>query len=344
MANKNKSVLYSSAEIHSCIKQLFSEPNKNDRRVALVAYVGCDGESYLPHPENLHLICSPSAGGTSPETIRKMIKRKAKVQFSDGLHMKVYWSRERGCLITSANASSSALGKQGLKEAGVRLPPKVVDIDRLIRYAKPRSVTAQELRRLDEATKERDKHQHRDLRTEKMVDYLQWFASPHRSNWKLGWGDEEIAGTAKAAKETTLSEYGMKEPYSWQSADKGRVKKNDWLLCFTFTKRGVKDLKWIYVDFLIKISPKEKKFYYNEWPFHAVQVHSPARYALPPFRIESVFRSAFKSAIDKFTPEAIKTSKTDKPPIRLLKQIAKEMKKESLRLRASAVKSFHKSK
>jgi hypothetical protein len=33
-----------------------------------------------------------------------------------------------------------------------------------------------------------------------------------------------------------------------------------------------------------------------------------------------------KRAINKFTSGAITISKTDKPPIRLLKQIAKEMK------------------
>ena len=325
MANKNKQkrILYSSAEIHSCIKQLFSEPNKNDRRVALVAYVGTDGESYLPHPEGLHIICSLSAGGTSPNTIRMLIKRKAKVQFSDGLHMKVYWSRQRGCLITSANASSSALGRHGLKEVGIWLPAKSLNIDRLIRYAKPRNVTAQELRKLDAATKLHDKHQHRNPRTENMVDYLQWLSLPHRSNWKLGWGDEEIGGTAQAAKEKTLSEYGTKEPFSWQSAAKGRVKKNDWLLCFTFTKRGVKDVKWIYVDFFVKIPPKERKFYNRKWPLHAVQVHSPARYALPPFKITPTFCLAFKSALKEMTPKVVMNSKTDMPPARLLNLITK---------------------
>lgn len=92
--SKQELALYSSAEIHRCIKQLFFKPNNGDRCVALVAYVGGDGESYLPHPKGLHLICSPSAGGTSPAAIRGMIKRKAKAQFSDGLHMKVYWSQQ----------------------------------------------------------------------------------------------------------------------------------------------------------------------------------------------------------------------------------------------------------
>lgn len=324
MANKNKQkfVLYSSAEIHRCIKQLFSEPSKRDRRVALVAYVGGDGESYLPHPEGLHLICSPSAGGTSPVTIRGMIKRKAKVQFSDGLHMKVYWSRQRGCLITSANASSSALGRQGLKEAGVWLPSSSVDIDRLIRYTNPKNITAQTLRKLDEATKEKNKHHDQNLRAEKMVDYLEWFASPHRSDWKLGWGDEIIDGTAQAAKEETLSEYGKRTPRTWQSVAKGRVKPNDWLLCFTITKRGITDIKWQYVDFLVKISPKDKKFYNRQWPFHAVQVHTTTRYSLPPFRITPAFRLAFNQALKLLPTKIVTDAKTDKPSARFLKLIA----------------------
>jgi len=125
-------ILYSSADIHAGIKRLFSQPSPRDRRVTLVAYVGSDGESYLPHPDGLRVICSPSAGGTDPETLRRMIKRGATVEFSDGLHMKVYWSRNRGCIITSANASSSALGVSSLKEAGIWPPPRVIKIDKLI--------------------------------------------------------------------------------------------------------------------------------------------------------------------------------------------------------------------
>ena len=331
--SKKKRVLYSSEEIHRCIKQLFSEPSKTDRRVALVAYVGTDAESYLPHPKGLHLICSPSAGGTSPETIRRMIKRKAKVQFSDGLHMKVYWSRERGCLITSANASSSALARQGLKEAGVWLPSGSVDVNRLIRYAKPRNVTSRELDRLDEMTRERSKNEHQRLRTEKTLDYPEWFSSPHRSKWKFGWGDEEITGTAKAAKEATISEYGVREPFSWQSAAKSRVKKNDWLLSFTFTKHGIKSVEWKYVDFLVKISPTDKKYYYREWPFHAVQVHRSSRYALPPFRITPAFRLAFSRALNRLGQKVIINSKTDRPAMVLLKQIVTEMKTSAVKLK-----------
>src|SRR5664280_293419 len=155
---KRNKILYSSADIHAGIKRLFSQPNSSDRRVALVAYVGSDGESYLPHPENLRVICSPSAGGIDPDTLRSLMKRNAKVEFSDNLHMKIYWSRNRGCIITSANASSSALGVSSLKEAGIWLPPGIDKIDQLIKYANPRPINPSELRKLDTQSKERKKN------------------------------------------------------------------------------------------------------------------------------------------------------------------------------------------
>jgi hypothetical protein len=146
-------LLYTSAEIHTCIKRLFGQPSADDKRVALVAYVGSDGEKYRPHPEGLRLICNPSAGGTDPDTLRSLLKRKATVEISDRLHMKVYWSKNRGCVITSANASSNALGKGGLKEAGIWLPSRAVDVGRLIRYAQPRKLRESDLRQLDKASR-----------------------------------------------------------------------------------------------------------------------------------------------------------------------------------------------
>jgi hypothetical protein len=303
-------VLYSSSEIHVRVKHLFSEPREGDSRIALVAYVGSDGESYLPHPAGLRLICSPTAGGTDPETLRSLIKRGARVQFSDALHMKVY----------------SALGRSGLKEAGVWLPRGVVDVRRLIRYAMPRDVTRHELRKLDESTKEQTKHQGQRGRDRLVPNFLSWFSSPHRSAWKLAWGDEEISGTAKAAKEAAFSEYGRREPYSWQSAAAGRVKKNDWLLCFTFAAGGIKAIKWQFVDFVVGIDRRERRFYYRCWPFHAVQVHSPSRYPLPPFRITPEFRAAFRRAVDSDTELWIKSANTDRPPASLLRRVAAAMR------------------
>ena len=92
-------------------------------------------------------------------------------------------------------------------------------------------------------------------------DFGKWYSAPHRSSWKLWWGDEEISGSAVAVKAQTKSEYGHKEPHSWAAAGNNRMRRNDWLLTFTLTERGLKSLSWFYVDFVVKLSRDEKRFY-----------------------------------------------------------------------------------
>lgn len=324
---KEIKILYSSDEIHAAIKRLFSEPGTQERRVALVAYIGSGAESYLPHPNGLRLICNPSPGGTDPDTLRRFMKRGAKVEISHKLHMKVYWSRSRGCVLTSANASSSALGVAGLKEAGVYFPPGLVDIDRLIKYASPSPIRQLDLHKLDRESREEKRNVgNKGQKRRNPPDFLEWFTSPYRSKWKLGWCDEIVKGTAKTVKEKTFNEYGLREPHTWRSIGKGRVRPRDWLLSFFFTDHGVKSIEWIYVDFVAKLSPKEKRYYYRNWPYHAVQVHPLSRHPLPPFRITSAFRKSFQNAIKRYSRERIMAAKSDIPPLRLLNVVAEGMK------------------
>jgi len=77
------------------------------------------------------------------------MKRRVRVFFADALHMKVYWSENKGTVITSANLSTNALGSGNLKEVGVLLEPGELDIDRLIQSLKLRPVTESALRKLD---------------------------------------------------------------------------------------------------------------------------------------------------------------------------------------------------
>lgn len=324
----NKPVpLYSSAEVHTCIKKIFGQPSKGDKRVALVAYVGSDGECYLPHPHGLRIICNPSAGGTDPDTLRQLIKHHAKVEISDNLHMKVYWSRNRGCIITSANASSNALGRNGLKEMGIFLPAGMININRLIRYAHPREAQESDLRRLDNRAREFNKNIRANRKLKRAAsDFLKWYSAPHRSNWKMTWADYEVSGTASAVKEQTALEYGHREPHTWVSVGANRVRRNDWLLSLTFSEKGIKSVHWQYVDFVVKIHVKEKRYYQRDWPYHAVQVNSSSKCQVPPFQITTQFRKALSNAIKTYTLERIKKAKTDKPPVRLLNLLAKELK------------------
>jgi len=315
-------MLYNSGEVHACVKKLLGEPGHSDRRVVLVAYIGTDGESYLPHPENLHIICSPSPDATDPDTLRGLIRRGAKVQFSDGLHMKVYWSKHRGCLIASANASSSALGVNGLKEVGVLLPPGSVDIARLMKYARAREINPRELRQLDTRTRQaRKSHQKKDARSKIVPGYLDWYASPHRSPWKLSFWGNAVSGNARASKSKSLAEYGVHEPHTWVSVAKG-VKRNDWVLRFTSAPSGVKEIQWQFVDFLVQVGRNEKRFYFRNWPLHAVQVHPPGRYPLPPFGITPAFRVAFRNAATRYSLDKLENARTHTPPEKLLRYTA----------------------
>jgi hypothetical protein len=171
--------------------------------------------------------------------------------------MKVFWSKNRGCVIGSANASSNALGRSGLKETGIWLPSGAVDIKRLIRYSDPREIQEADLRRLDRESRERSKNTTEPRKTRPAPDFVQWYSSPHRTDWKIGCVGQEVVGVARAVKEQSYAEYGHKEPHGWVSCGQSRVRRNDWILVFVDTERGAKAASWLYVDFIVKVSRKK---------------------------------------------------------------------------------------
>ena len=306
-------ILYSSAAVHHQIKKLFTSPDRGDQRVALVAFVGGDGERYLPDPKGLRVICNPAAGGTNPNTLRSLRKRGAKVQVSDRLHMKVYWSKKRGCVITSANASRNALGRGGLKESGVFFPPGNVDIEKLIDYAKPEKLETRHLRRLDQASPQQRQWTQPASKNEKQCDFLEWYGLPSRSAWKIAWVYGYVSGTAKIVKSQTKSSYGVNEPSAWMPCRKNRVEQGDWLLCFYLGKKGATGASWVYVDFLAKINKEESDYYDRLYSYHAVQVHKLAYCASPPFELTMRFRKALRKAVNSYGEDKIKNASKDVP-------------------------------
>lgn len=166
----------------------------------------------------------------------------------------------------------------------------------------------------------------KDRGKNKPSEFLDWYTSPHRSKWKLGWCDEIVKRTVRTIEEITFTEYGLKEPYTWRNVGKDRVRPNDWLLSFFFTDRGVKSIEWIYVYFIVKLSLKDKRYYDRNWPYLAVRVHALLRYPLLPFRITPVFQRAFQNYIKRYSREWIMAAKSDIPPLRLSNFIAVGMK------------------
>lgn len=68
--------------------------------------------------------------------------------------MKVYWTKDMGAVITSANLSQNALGSGNLREVGVWLEPGQVDIDRILGSMAYRKASTRDLHELDNAHRE----------------------------------------------------------------------------------------------------------------------------------------------------------------------------------------------
>jgi hypothetical protein len=159
--------------------------------------------------KDLRLFAWLKPGSSDPLTIERLIKRGAKVYRSESMHMKVYWSSRRGCVIGSANASGNALGGGIQKEVGVWLPPNVVDIQRLWDYAKPKLMNPKvDLKRLT-LEGERAPPYYPNLIREQPPNFLEWrTSSGGRRDWKLGSWDVE-SGFAKEAVAKARQTYGV---------------------------------------------------------------------------------------------------------------------------------------
>jgi hypothetical protein len=109
-------ILYNSSEIGECIKQLMANPLDGQRRVVLVAHVGRDYASFLP--KDIEIVCSPTPGATRAEAVARLQGAGAKkIQFSDNLHMKVYWAHNRGCATLRFPAREGSTAPSGHRPA-----------------------------------------------------------------------------------------------------------------------------------------------------------------------------------------------------------------------------------
>jgi hypothetical protein len=307
-------ILYSSAEIRREIVKLFR--STNGRRVAISAFVGDGADAFLPKPHGLHLYCWPKAGGTNPRMLRKLMKRGVEVYFADALHMKVYWSESIGGIITSANLSKNALGSGDQKEIGILLKSDELDIARVITSIKPRPVSSKELFELDRLYKADYVRNPPKNGRKQRNNYLEWYEEPFREEWKLA-SCEGYCPLSSTAKKKSIEEYDVDIPNYWLNSAKEDYKENDWILTFTL-KRSPKEIRWLYVDYIVDIPDTDKKAYTNECPCQVVQVYSNNRYPAPPFKIrEKQFTAAFKKACKEFGVKKINELKGTEPPKKL---------------------------
>jgi hypothetical protein len=312
-------ILYTSADLRGAITEILARPTPSERRVVLTAFVSGQAEAFLPNPKGLEIVCWLQPGSTDALTLGRLRNRGAKIYKSERLHMKVYWSSRRGCVVCSANASGSALGGGIQKEVGVLLPPKIVDVQRLWAYAKPRLINKGDLQRLSDlgGTVPRN---NTTGSAERPPDFVEWYNLAGRRAWKLGWWDAE-GESAEAAVKTAREVYGVKEPYFNLDVKKQHTHPRDCLLMFGLP--GVTNLEWMNVDFVVKVRKSEPAFD-KEFPFQAVQANVPKAYR-PPFRITNSFRQAFKKAVKAYGWKRIERIRSTKPPKELLRKILLRM-------------------
>jgi hypothetical protein len=318
-------VIYKSAEIREEIGKLFS--SSKGRRVAVAAFVGDGAEDYVRRPRGLHIYCWPKAGGTNPNALRKLIRLGAEVHFSDALHMKVYWTEDRGAIITSANLSTNALGSGDLKEIGVRLKSSEVDIDRIIKSIRPRRVEPAELRELErQHNLYAARNPRRAAGRPRPDTFADWYDSYSRSGWKLYlW--EGYGHRSRAAHEVSRKEYGNASfQCSIAARGGGDYTAGNWILCLRRRGDAAAALEWMYVNFSVRVPRSDKRAYDRSYPYELVQVWPLRRYEPPPFSLDAGFRSAFRKAAGEYGLDKLGALKSPRPPAKLLGMIYERLK------------------
>jgi hypothetical protein len=314
-------ILYTSSDVRAAIVDIFSAAR--GRRVAVSAFVGNGAESFLPFPPGVELVCWPHPTGTNPMTLRKLAKKGVDVSFSDGVHMKVYWSETKGAVITSANLSTNAMGKGGLKEFGIRLPAASLDIDKVLALLKRRPMSKAELTRLDE------KHDAFTVITRdeprptkpKASSFLDWYNSSMRKNWLLGWFDQEVESHSKRTAELVKAQYQERRAHSWLQVGRNSVRPGQWMLTFKLDEHRASKINWLFVDHVVRVARADKRAYSSDYPWEAVQVWPHSRYPLPPFSIDETFRRAFRSAVRECEAVGLTTERSVRPSKGFLKML-----------------------
>lgn len=309
-------ILYSSAEVRHEIMKSFSTPKT--RKVAIVAFVGDGADIYLPNSGNLHVVCWPNPGATNPHQIRHLIQRGVRVSFCDSLHMKLYWAKGKGAVITSANLSTGALGSGGLKEFGVLVSDREINIDKILRSLKLREPSSKELRQLD---RRHDSFQVKNgsfSKKGKPATYAEWYNTIARRQWKIGWSDS-YGEFSKEAIAIAKRDYDLK-PQWFVSAGKNDYRREDWILSFMLRGDSASEFNWVFVDYIARLSKTEKAS--STYGEQAVQVAQKSRYPIPPFFIDREFKTAFNRAMKAYGgDERIKNMRSAKPPERFLRLI-----------------------
>ncbi len=150
LIKKGIQYLRDSKSIKDKLKWLFET---DERKVAIVGFVGGNAAEYISNFENLEIYCWPLPHATNPDGIVALSEQHANVYFKEKLHAKIYWAEGRGVIIGSANLSDNALGENGLMEFAVYIRDEKFNIDDVIKDFKLDGLSKFSKRQLNELQK-----------------------------------------------------------------------------------------------------------------------------------------------------------------------------------------------
>lgn len=219
-------LLLNANDIRNAIRKVLRD--SSDDRIIAVGFVGAEPLEWLPSPEGIELYCWPRVGATHPDGIDKLLAANVNVHFVDRLHTKIYWGRNSGTVIGSANLSHSALDDDGLIEAGVLLSPGDRAIKQFLLSLKSNAIgkddprflgMLEKLREADIDSRQRNpQHRGRSSRSLRKRTFAEWLNMPYRQQWQLGWWAENDTPPRDAT-----AQYNENHPgklYSnWRSGD-----------------------------------------------------------------------------------------------------------------------------
>lgn len=305
-------VLHTSQDIRKAIRRIFDDPKQ--RRVAIVAFVGKGALAHLPKPKGVEVYCWPHPGGTNADAVEVLRARKAKVFFADRVHMKVYWASKRGAVVASANLSDNAFGIGGLREAGVRVPSSMVDIDGMIRLIEPKPVTKGALAGLRRESAERENANGQDRSTIHIPSFDQWYDGQRGAKWKWDYWDIVGGGFSRRAKKAVKMLDPTYVPVKYVECERGMLREEDRVLRVKLTNKGVmQSPEWLYVERVVLVE-KNDRVYNGDYPFQAVQAREDRHCPPPPFRIDSRFKKALRQVSTNWGSDRVRAQVASKPP------------------------------
>jgi hypothetical protein len=245
-------ILVTSKQIRDKIRWVLGDTH--DERIALVAFVGHDAVKFLANPKGIQLYCWLKVLGTNPNGLRSLLSRDVDLFEVNNLHMKLYWSRKRGAVLGSANLSENALGNDVQFELAVYLPPKTVDIKRLMKRFVARKIDGPRIDSFETRynlypLRNQDDFTQFSSSKSQTPNFLDWCSLRRKSietPFRLYWWWEEANppnDALKVVKQETGSDYNLGFINSMSKKD---YELGEWVLSFresSYTNGDIRPLK-----------------------------------------------------------------------------------------------------